>query len=163
MRLEIRPFRPGDLPLLKAITAEAFDGVSIDQNIEQQYGVVNARDWRRRKGRQIEQDIARDPSGTFIAEIESEVAGYVTTWVDREEGVGFIRNLAVSAPHRRRGVGRKLIEHALDHFRKCGVSLARIETLEQNQAGQQMFPSCGFREAARQIHYCMQMAEEPIP
>ena len=34
----IRPYRDEDLPLLRAMTVEAFQGVSIDQNIEREFG-----------------------------------------------------------------------------------------------------------------------------
>ena len=159
MQLQIRQFRQNDLPALKAITVEAFDGVSIDQNIERQFGLVNERDWRWRKGRRIEEDVARDAGGVFIAEVDSAVIGCLTSWMDHEEGVGFISHLAVVAAHRGQGVGRRLIEHASDHFRKHGISHARIETLEQNAIGQELFPSFGFREVARQIHYCMRLAD----
>ena len=44
-------------------------------------------------------------------------------------------------------------EHALQHFRDCGLTHAKIETLEQNATGQHLYTSLGFREVARQIHY----------
>jgi ribosomal protein S18 acetylase RimI-like enzyme len=159
MERKIRPFRQADLPLIKAITVEAFEGVSIDRNIEEQFGLINGHDWEWRKGREIEEDVAKDAEGVFVAEEAALVVGYITTWMDHEAGVGFIHNLAVSARSRGQGIGRKLIEHALDHFRKHGIPYARIETLEQNQAGQKLYPAFGFREVARQIHYCMPLAQ----
>ena len=66
---------------------------------------------------------------------------------------------AVDAEHRGAGIGRKLIEFALDHFRSLGLKYARIETLDQNPAGQKLYPSFGFREIARQIHYGMPLGE----
>ena len=46
---------------------------------------------------------------------------------------------------------------AVDFFRAQGLSHAKIETLDQNAIGQHLYPSCGFREVARQIHYVMQL------
>ena len=62
-----------------------------------------------------------------------------------------------------RGIGRRLIEHALQHFRGAGLTHARIETLEQNPVGQKLYPSLGFREIARQIHYGMRLDENASP
>ena len=69
--------------------------------------------------------------------------------------MGLIPNLAVDSRQRGRGIGRKLIEFALNNFRESGLTHAKIETLDQNEIGQGLYPSLGFREVARQIHYCM--------
>ena len=75
--------------------------------------------------------------------------------IDCETRIGWIHNLAVEDGLRGQGLGRRLIEHALDHFRRCGMTVARIETLDQNPIGQHLYPSLGFREIARQIHYAV--------
>lgn len=154
--VEIRVYQPGDLPRLQQITIEAFEPVSIDRNIEQQIGrPIHGHDWRWRKARHVAADVQRDPQGTFVAEIDGQIVGYVTTWHDREEGIGYIPNLAVARAFQGQGIGRRLLHHALDHFRRCGLEYVRIETLEQNPIGQRLYPALGFREIARQIHYGM--------
>lgn len=156
MSFLIRPFEASDLNRLMEITVEAFEPVSIDRNLEEQTGgPINGRDWRWRKAKHIEADARREPEGIFVAEQDGGIVGYITTWHDREAGVGNIPNLAVTAECRGQGAGRRLIEHALDHFRKLGLAYARIETLEQNPVGQALYPSLGFREIARQVHYGM--------
>lgn len=151
--MHIRPYRPEDLPALKAITVAAFDGVSIDQGIENEFGLVNGRDWRWRKARHLDEDAAREPDGIFVAEQDGQPIGYITTWQDREAGIGHIPNIAIAAEFRGHGLGRTLIEHALDHFREAGLSHAKIETLVQNEVGNHLYRSLGFREVARQIHF----------
>ena len=37
------------------------------------------------------------------------------------------------------------------------MEVAKIETLDQNPIGQKLYPSLGFREVARQIHYAMRL------
>ena len=157
MDFVIRTYRSGDLSALQDLTVDAFEPVSMDRNIEREFGVVNDHDWRWRKRRHIEQDVERDPRGAFVAELNGRIVGYITTWIDEQAGFGNIPNLAVAADQRGRGLGRKLIEHALDHFRRQGMQCARIETLEQNPVGQNLYPACGFREIARQIHYCVDL------
>ena len=153
----IRDYQPADLPAIKAITVEAFNGVSIDRNIEEQFGEINGHDWRWRKARHIDFDAERDPSGIFVAEQDGAVVGYITTFRDHEAGVGLIPNLAVDAAFRGQGLGRRLIEYALNHFREVGLTHARIETLDQNEIGQRLYPALGFQEVARQIHFCLRL------
>jgi ribosomal protein S18 acetylase RimI-like enzyme len=151
--MHIRLYQPADLPHLKRITVEAFDGVNIDQGIEQVFGPINGRDWRWRKARHIDDDVAREPSGVFVAEHDGQVVGYITTWQDRASGIGHIPNLAIAAAFRGHGLGRQLIEHALGYFRASGLSHAKIETLAQNAIGNHLYPSLGFQEVARQVHF----------
>lgn len=157
-QLTIRLYRESDRETLKAITVEAFDGVSIDQNIERQFGLVGDRDWRWRKSRHIDDDVAAAGAVVLVAEdAAGAVVGYITTRIDREAGIGFIPNMAVRAAWRGQGVGRRLIEHALETFREAGLKLARIETLDQNKTGQYLYPACGFVEVARQIHFARRL------
>lgn len=159
MQISFRSYAPSDLGVIKQLTVEAFDGVSIDRNIEEQFGPINERDWRWRKARHIDFDVTRDPGGVFVAVVDERVVGYITTFRDHDAGMGLIPNLAVDSAFRGQGIGRKLIEFALNHFRDQGLTHAKIETLDQNDVGQGLYPSLGFREVARQIHYCMRLAE----
>ncbi len=157
--MHIRPFRPEDLPLLKQITADAFDGVSIDQGIEREFGLINGHGWKWRKARHLDLDAARDPEGIFVVEVDERIVGCMSTWQDHEAGIGHIPNIAFVPEFRGKGLGRTLIEYALDLFRKNGLTLARIETLVQNDVGNHLYRSLGFREVARQIHFVADIGE----
>jgi ribosomal protein S18 acetylase RimI-like enzyme len=157
MSIVIRPYRQSDRDAVIALTVAAFDGVSIDHNLDLRLGPVAGRDWRWRKGRDVERDIDTPGSELAVAEYEDtgDVAGYVTLFMDHDSRIGWIRNLAVDAGLRGQGLGRRLLEHALDYFRANGMTVARIETLDQNPVGQHLYPSVGFQEIARQIHFAM--------
>ena len=158
MDYRIRQFNPDDLPAIKAITVEGFTGVSLDHAVEEKLGgKLAGHDWRWRKARHIDEDAAANPGGIFVAELEGEVAGYITTVLDREAGRGRIPNLAVSASVRGHGIGRALIERALDYFRAEGMAFATIETMANNPIGQTLYPDCGFEEVARQVHYARRL------
>jgi ribosomal protein S18 acetylase RimI-like enzyme len=151
--MRIRPYNPADLPALRELTVEAFDGVSIDQGMEHVFGPIQGHDWRWRKARHVDHDAARDPGGIFVLDDGGRVAGYVSTSCDVDAGLGHIANLAVIPELRGQGWGRRLIEHALENFRRRGMSHAKIETLVQNEIGNGLYRSLGFREVARQIHF----------
>ena len=154
----IRAFRQADLPRLQEITAATFGPVSIDRNIEQMLGPFGQGDWRTRKAMAIADDCAAQPDGVFVAEDPAGVvAGFVTTRMNLVSGVGWIPNLAVDPAHQKHGLGRALLEYAIAHFRRAGMQVAKIETLEQNPVGQRLYPALGFVEVARQIHYAMRL------
>jgi ribosomal protein S18 acetylase RimI-like enzyme/uncharacterized OsmC-like protein len=156
--MNIRPYRDSDRETLKDITREAFQGVSIEQYIEHRFGMVAGHDWRWRKARHIDDDVASAQAAVWVAEDgRGAVVGYITTRIDTAAGVGLIPNMAVRATARGEGIGRRLIEHALAQFRAAGLELARIETLDQNAVGQHLYPACGFTEIARQIHYALRL------
>jgi ribosomal protein S18 acetylase RimI-like enzyme len=147
------------------MTVDAFEGVSIDHNIDLVLGPIAGQDWRWRKARHVDDDLASPGGEIAVAEdVASGLpVGYVTLKFDPETRIGWIHNLAVAAEVRGQGLGRRLLEHAIACFREAGMTIAKIETLEQNPIGRHLYPSVGFREVARQIHYAMPLGEELPP
>ncbi|QDT29767.1 putative acetyltransferase [Gimesia panareensis] len=156
--MKIRPYQPTDLETLQAITVEAFQGVSIDEGIERKFGLIQGHDWKWRKAGHVEADSRREPEGIFVAELDDRIVGYISTWHDPAAGIGYIPNMAFVPECRGQGMGRQLLEHALAHFRNLGLSLAKIETLEQNAVGNHLYTSLGFQEVARQVHFVAPLA-----
>ncbi len=155
--MNIRLCQTSDLDELKRITIEGFEGIAIDQNVERELGVVGQHDWRWRKARHVDEDIEANPNGVFVAEADGKVLGYISTRLDHEAGKGRIPNLAVDKAARGGGIGRKLIEHALEYFRREGLAFAVIETMANKPVGQHLYPSCGFVETGRQIHFAVKL------
>lgn len=153
----IRLYRLSDLAELRRITVESFGSVALEQMLEHKFGVWAGRDWRVRKADHIDDDVAVNPTGCFVAEREGEILGYITTRLDVGNARGRIPNLAVVEAARGLGLGRRLINHAVDYMREQGMKLAQIETMASNAIGQHLYPSCGFEEVARQVHYAMKI------
>lgn len=152
--LHLRPYRPEDAPRIKQITEESFPAVSIEAAIDRQWPVLPV-PWIERKWQAMQNELQGQPEGCFVAEIGGEVAGYVTTAMTPGLLVGRIPDLAVDARYRAQGVGRTLLEHALEYFRAKGLRIARIETLAHNTVGNHLYPQLGFVEVARQVHFAM--------
>lgn len=153
----IRICQPADLPTLRRITVESFGSVALEQMLEHKFGTWNDRDWKARKAEHIDDDVAACPEGCFVAERGGEILGYITLRLDHRNAKGRIPNLAVVESARGLGLGRRLIQHAVDFMRSQGMGLAQIETMASNTIGQHLYPSCGFEEVGRQVHYAMKL------
>jgi mycothiol synthase len=67
----------------------------------------------------VEEDL--DLSLWFVAEVSGEIAGIALTQQhEAEEGLGWVRVLGVRRPWRRRGLGRALLLHAFQEYRRRG-------------------------------------------
>lgn len=153
----IRKYRPEDRRILKEITVRSFGPVSIARNIERIFGLTNGKDWAYRKKREIDAECDANPGGVLVAEAYGAVIGYITTLIERDTLIGRIPNLAIEEEFRGRGLGKKLIQAALDYLRAEGMRHAKIETLAQNDVGQRLYPQFGFKEVARQIHFVTEL------
>lgn len=149
----LRSVREDDRDALVSITIACFDGVSIDQNIEQLFGVIAGCTWEERKSQHVSDDLSANPDGVFVAEVNGEPVGYIGTRLDSHTKIGRIPSLVVAPEYQKLGIGRALVEHALHYLRSEGMSAVRIETLEQNAVGKRFYPKMGFEPVAHQIHY----------
>jgi len=156
----VRPYRYDDYDTLLEVTGLAFDGVSIDQNIEKLYGVINHVDWRERKVSHTQADVADNPTGVLVADEDGVAVGFVSCRFNPRTLIGWIPNLAVHPDHQGKGIGKQLMAAALDYFRALGMKFVRIETLEQNERCCALYPKLGFREVARQVHYVMPLDDD---
>lgn len=100
----IRPMTPADLPLGLRLSAEAG------------WNQTEA-DWRR--------FMDLGPDGCFVAELEGQPVGTVTTCLFGP--VGWIAMLLVDEPFRRRGIGTRLMQRALDCLERQGAQTARLD------------------------------------
>jgi len=154
--LRIRPYRERDRKRLHEITAASFQDAAIQGKIEVAYGALRGTSWDERKCVEIDADIETEPEGVLVAEDEDgTVVGYITTTTDEVSGIGRIPNLAVAPNQQGKGIGKALINAALDRFEDKGMELVKIETLATNETGQAFYPRFGFREIVRQVHYIM--------
>ncbi len=85
-------------------------------------------------------------------EQSAEIAGQVQ--VLRRQGLVELEEVSVRAPHRRKGVARALIVHALQAQREQGMTQARLRTLAENpQQAWRVYESVGFRVLKRFPRY----------
>jgi GNAT superfamily N-acetyltransferase len=95
--------------------------------------------WNQTKG-DWERFLVMEPDGCFLAEWEGEQAGTATT-TRYGTSLAWVGMVLVHPGYRRRGIGRALLEHCLDHLRRCGV---RCVKLDATPLGQTMYHHLGF-------------------
>jgi ribosomal protein S18 acetylase RimI-like enzyme len=86
-----------------------------------------------------------------VAEERGAVLGYAyaglegSDWMALRGPAGAIYDLVVDPAHRRAGVGRTLLQAALEALAELGAPRVVLSTATQNEAAQHLFASAGFR------------------
>ncbi|HEX4601181.1 MAG TPA: ribosomal protein S18-alanine N-acetyltransferase, partial [Gemmatimonadales bacterium] len=75
---------------------------------------------------------------------------------------GEILNLGVAPGHRRRGVGRALVEAMLARCGERGVTTVYLEVRESNSGARRLYETVGFHEVARRARYYQRPVEDAV-
>ena len=105
----------------------------------------------------------RQPATSFIIVVRTAaapVAGYCSYRVVSDELQ--INNVAVRPDHRGKGIGRALVEAALDHGRATGVRTALLEVRRSNASAQRLYLSLGFTEVGERPRYYTHPQEDAL-
>ena len=89
-----------------------------------------------------------------------ELLGLAIFWIVHDEL--HVLNVATAPQHRRRGVGRVVMEEALIRARARGCSLATLEVRRSNEAAIQLYKSLGFRPVGVRPNYYVDEGEDAI-
>lgn len=141
-RVRVRWMRPGDLPRVTAIEAEAFPVPWNESTFRRLLAGDRVRAW------------------TALAPGTREVAGYAVMWF-RERGAQ-LGNLAVAAGHRRRGIGRRLVRRSVEAARDSEAKHLILEVRESNDAALSLYRSLGFRLLGRRRDYYRAPPEDAL-
>lgn len=142
----IRTARPDDLPALRAIASAAFrqSRFFFDQRISDERAGDLYAIW-------IEKRVREPDSQVFVADWNGEAAGFITCLLDGPHGE--IDLFGVGEAARGKGLGRALVEHALQWFAAGGAGRVSVVTQGRNIAAQRLYQHCGFATAALQLWY----------
>ena len=86
--------------------------------------------------------LVADDNGDVIGYAYAAIEGY--DYMALRGPAGVLHDIIVDPQHRGRGVGRLLIDAALEFFRSRGVPRVVLSTAERNEAAQRLFASMGF-------------------
>ncbi|QDV26781.1 putative acetyltransferase [Aureliella helgolandensis] len=85
--------------------------------------------------------IAHEPGGCFIAEIQEQIVGTVTT-TRYGTDLAWIGMMLVDERFRRRGIATELMEASLSYLREAGVNCIKLDA---TPAGQPVYERLGFQ------------------
>jgi len=88
------------------------------------------------------------------------VIGYVVTSTVADEAD--LANVAVAADRRRQGIGRRLVDAAIDGARAAGARTMYLEVRESNLAAVQLYHARGFVPVGRRRRYYRQPVEDAL-
>ncbi|MBR4304690.1 MAG: GNAT family N-acetyltransferase [Clostridia bacterium] len=90
----------------------------------------------------IEKYLARNPNTVFVAEAEGEIIGIIMAGHDGRRG--YIYHTAVALKYRRQGVGKALVDAAMQALEKEGIHKVALVAFERNKTGNDFWESIGF-------------------
>lgn len=94
---------------------------------------------------QLKRDKEFDPELFFLASDVEGVVGICQCWTS-----SFIKDVAVVARARRRGIARALVLTAFEAFQKRGASHVDLKVREENAAAQRLYESLSMTVIARE-------------
>lgn len=84
----------------------------------------------------------RNPNTNFVAEEDRKIVGVILTGHDGRRG--YIYHMAVSQKCRRRGIGKQLLNSALNALSKEGINKAALVVYATNELGNAFWEANGF-------------------
>ena len=95
----------------------------------------------------------RAPSSFFLALEGDNPLGFLVAddhWEEGGERVGEIHEVVVAPENRTRGVGKALVQRALEHFREKGLKKAGLWVGKENKRARDFYTHLGFQEKGSQ-------------
>ena len=148
--IRIRPADPGDAPAL----------VALAQVIGREPGdfLLTTEMWRgNAEERRFIKAVRRTPdAAVYVVEDDGEIVGRLSLARDPHPASPHVADLGlmVAADHRRRGIGRALLEQAVTWARASGVRKLELHVFPWNEPAVRLYESFGFvREGVRRGHF----------
>jgi [ribosomal protein S18]-alanine N-acetyltransferase len=137
----VRPFRSADLPAVMRIEQSVYPSPWPEEHLARIVAFPGA--------------IGR------IAELEDgKVVGYALGWVAADEAE--LANIAVAPPHRRSGVGHRLLESMREAAAGLGATRMYLEVRVSNQVAQAFYRARGFTVTGRRREYYSRPREDAL-
>ncbi len=85
--------------------------------------------WQARQVAEVSALLADNPRDVWLALQGGSLVGFVAVAICPEDRMGEISIVAVSPDHQRKGIGRRLMDHAEQRIRDSGMSMVMVETV----------------------------------
>ena len=86
--------------------------------------------------------LKRNPATSFVAEDEGRIIGTILAGHDGRRGI--FHHVSVLPEYRKQGVGKMLVESAMDALEKEGITKVLLVVFEHNKNGNEFWEHMGF-------------------
>ena len=151
--IKIERISERDIPELVNIYMEAYKGL-------EEYAYTHPKDIRS----YIKWLLKRDPEGVWKVELDGKKVGFIavdSNWYSKRENknVGAIHEIAVLPEYRYRGIGTKLVQNAIEYFKRKGLDTAELWVGDENEPAKNLYRRMGFVERDR-YNYWIRMTKK---
>lgn len=104
-----------------------------------------------------------NPNALFLAAVDTdtdETVGYLGCHLILDEG--YIANVAVSQRHRRRGIGRQLVQALIERASANGASFLTLEVRVSNASAIALYRGCGFHPVGTRPNFYEKPREDAL-
>ena len=120
--------------------------------------LITTKDWRSAgdERRYLKAIRRYEHAAVFVAEADGRIVGRLSVGRDQHPASPHVADLGlmVAPSHRRRGIGRALLETAVDWARGAGIAKLELHVFPWNEPAIALYESFGFeREGFRKGHY----------
>jgi ribosomal protein S18 acetylase RimI-like enzyme len=119
------------------------------------FGPLNGKSWRERW--ELRMANIFETETVLVGEADGHVVAFASGTVDPDVRLGFIDLIAVDQRYQRRGYGREMLRGMLAWFKQQGAEHAHLDCLADNDAGNNLYRSNGFREVARSVKWFIKL------
>ena len=99
-------------------------------------------------------------SRCWVADLDGKIVGMIVVWLLVDEA--HIATLATDPDFRRRGIGKRLLAHALRHLIEEGARSSFLEVRESNLVARELYRKFGYEETGRRRRYYNDNHEDAI-
>ena len=92
----------------------------------------------------IEKYLKRNPETCFVTEVENKIIGVILSGYDGRRG--YIYHTAVSNTVRKQGIGKRLVNIAIEALKEQGINKVSLVAFRTNELGNSFWESQGFEE-----------------
>lgn len=130
MNMHIRSFRTDDLGAIVELSLLAWEPVfaSFEQMLGKQIYAHIFPDWKDAQEEVVRKYCTKDDATVLVAELDEQVAGFLSYELNQEENAGETTLLAVHPNFQSQGIATRLNNRALQEMKEHGMKLAVVGT-----------------------------------
>jgi len=155
MPLTFRLANRSDYPRLEEMVLDAFAPITWFRRVDELFGPINGLDWRQRW--QLRLKAAFASQTVLVGEESGAIVAYASGTYDPATRSAYIDLLAVDSRRQGKGYGRQMLRAIIAHFKQQGAQHAHLDCLANNETGNRLYESEGFRKVAEHARWWLKL------